>query len=232
MRNLLITGAAGFIGSNFIHYWRDKNSNDKIIGLDNLTYAGNKANLLTLINDGSIHFVKGSIGDFVLVRELLIENSINTIVHFAAESHVDRSIEGPDQFIETNILGTHTLLKAAREVWLDRGDLEDHLFHHISTDEVYGSLDVSDDAFTEKTPYAPNSPYSASKAGADHLVRAYHKTYGLNVTTSNCSNNYGPFHFPEKLIPLCLLNILFCYVLLLIQKQFLQFYQSHSRNKS
>ena len=208
MRNLLITGAAGFIGSNFIHYWIDKNSNDKIIGLDNLTYAGNKANLLKPINDGSIHFVKGSIGDFVLVRELLIENSINTIVHFAAESHVDRSIEGPDQFIETNILGTHTLLKAAREVWLDRGDLEDHLFHHISTDEVYGSLDVSDDAFTEKTPYAPNSPYAASKAAADHLVRAYHKTYGLKVTTSNCSNNYGPFHFPEKLIPLCLLNIL------------------------
>ena len=208
MKKFLITGAAGFIGSNFIHYWRDKNGNDKIIGLDNLTYAGNKTNLLTLINDGSIDFVKGSICDFSLVKTLLVENAINTIVHFAAESHVDRSIEGPDQFIETNIFGTHVLLKAAREVWLNSDDLEDHLFHHVSTDEVYGTLGVSDDAFTEKTSYAPNSPYAASKAAADHLVRAYHKTYGLNVTTSNCSNNYGPFHFPEKLIPLCLLNIL------------------------
>tara|TARA_B100000029_G_C17606548_1_gene967630 strand:+ start:7437 stop:8525 length:1089 start_codon:yes stop_codon:yes gene_type:complete len=208
VRNLLITGAAGFIGSNFVHYWRDRNENDRIIGLDNLTYAGNKSNLLKFIDDGSINFVKASICDFGLVKELLAKNSINTIVHFAAESHVDRSIEGPDQFIETNILGTHTLLKAAREVWMDHCDLEDHLFHHVSTDEVYGSLEASEAAFTEKTPYAPNSPYAASKAAADQLVRAYHKTYGLNVTTSNCSNNYGPFHFPEKLIPLCLLNIL------------------------
>ena len=208
MRRLLITGAAGFIGSNFIHYWSDKNSTDKIIGLDALTYAGNKTNLLELINEDSINFVKGSICNFALVKELLVENSINTIVHFAAESHVDRSIEGPDQFIQTNILGTHTLLKAAREVWMDSVGLEDHLFHHVSTDEVYGSLGASDDAFTEKTSFAPNSPYAASKAAADHLVRAYHKTYGLNTTTSNCSNNFGPFHFPEKLIPLCLLNIL------------------------
>ena len=151
-------------------------------------------------------FVKASICDFGLVKELLAKNSINTIVHFAAESHVDRSIEGPDQFIETNILGTHTLLKAAREVWMDHCDLQDHLFHHVSTDEVYGSLEASEAAFTEKTPYAPNSPYAASKAAADQLVRAYHKTYGLNVTTSNCSNNYGPYQFPEKLIPHIILN--------------------------
>ena len=206
--NLLITGAAGFIGSNFIHYWRDKNSNDKIIGLDNLTYAGNKANLLTLINDGSIHFVKGSIGDFVLVRELLIENSINTIVHFAAESHVDRSIEGPDQFIETNILGTHTLLKAAREVWLDRGNLEDHLFHHVSTDEVYGDITNQNIRSNEQHPYKPSSPYSASKASADHLILSYVRTFKLKAIISNCCNNYGPKQFPEKLIPKMVFNII------------------------
>ncbi|MBM86884.1 MAG: dTDP-glucose 4,6-dehydratase [Gammaproteobacteria bacterium] len=208
MRRLLITGAAGFIGSNFVYYWRNRHQSDEIIALDDLTYAGNKANLLTLINGGSIQFVKGSICNFDLVRDLVIENSINTIVHFAAESHVDRSIESPDQFIQTNVIGTHTLLKVARAAWLGEDGQKEHLFHHVSTDEVFGSLNDFDDAFTEQTSYAPNSPYAASKAASDHLVRAYHKTYGLNVTSSNCSNNYGPFQFPEKLIPLCLLNVL------------------------
>lgn len=208
MKRLLITGAAGFIGSNLVHYWCDKHKGDKIIAFDDLTYAGNKANLISLINDGSVQFVKGSICNFELVKRVVVENSIDTIVHLAAESHVDRSIEGPEKFIQTNIIGTHTLLKVAREVWLDDAAQKGHLFHHVSTDEVYGSLNVSDEAFVEKTPYAPNSPYAASKAASDHLVRAYNKTYGLNTTTSNCSNNYGPFHFPEKLVPLCLLNIL------------------------
>ena len=208
MRKLLITGAAGFIGSNFVRYWHQSNPGDSMLVLDALTYAGNRANLAAFENAGWYTFIEGSICDQNLVEGLLREHQIDTLVHFAAESHVDRSITGPDAFIETNIVGTHTLLKCAKRVWLDEAAVGDQLFHHVSTDEVYGTLGPKDPSFSETTPYAPNSPYAASKAASDHLVRAYHHTYGLNVTTSNCSNNYGPFHFPEKLIPLCLLNIL------------------------
>lgn len=200
---LLVTGGAGFIGANFVRYWRTAHPDDAVTVLDALTYAGNRASL-----DGvDADFVHGDIGDTVLVETLLTERGIDTLVHFAAESHVDRSIHAPDAFIETNILGTHSLLKAARAVWL-AGSGRPHRFHHVSTDEVYGSLGPADPPFSEATPYAPNSPYSASKAASDHLVRAYHHTYGLNVTTSNCSNNYGPYQFPEKLIPLFLINTL------------------------
>ena len=208
MRKLLITGAAGFIGTNFVHYWHQSNPEDRIVVLDALTYAGNRINLAACEGAGWYTFVQGSVCDQCLVESLLREHKIDTLVHFAAESHVDRSITGPDAFIETNIVGTHTLLKCAKKVWLDEGAGTEHLFHHVSTDEVYGTLGAEDPAFSETTPYAPNSPYAASKAASDHLVRAYCHTYGLNVTTSNCSNNYGPYHFPEKLIPLCLLNIL------------------------
>jgi dTDP-glucose 4,6-dehydratase len=205
MAKLLVTGGAGFIGTNFVRYWREHHAADTIVVLDALTYAGNRANL-----DGvaAIEFVHGDIRDQALVESLLTDHGLDTIVHFAAESHVDRSISGPDAFIETNILGTHSLLKAARKVWLDAGSGQPHRFHHVSTDEVYGSLGPSDPAFSEITPYQPNSPYSASKAASDHLVRAYHHTYGLQTTTSNCSNNYGPYQFPEKLIPLFLINAL------------------------
>jgi len=202
--NLLVTGGAGFIGGNFVHYWNEHHRDDHIIVLDALTYAGNRA---TLAGAANAELVLGDIRDQDLVEELLKERGISTIVHFAAESHVDRSITGPDAFIDTNILGTNALLKAARSVWL-AGDGIPHRFHHISTDEVFGSLGPSDPAFSETTAYAPNSPYSASKAASDHLVRAYHHTYGLEVTTSNCSNNYGPYQYPEKLIPLFLLNAL------------------------
>jgi dTDP-glucose 4,6-dehydratase len=205
MANLLVTGGAGFIGANFVHHWRKASPDDGIVVLDALTYAGNKASLAGL--DG-VELVVGDICHTALVTELLESRQIGTIVHFAAESHVDRSITGPDAFVTTNVIGTHSLLKAAKSVWLDSGTGKPHRFHHVSTDEVYGSLGPNDAAFTETTPYAPNSPYSASKAGSDHLVRAYHHTYGLETTTSNCSNNYGPFQFPEKLIPLFLLNAL------------------------
>lgn len=208
MKNILITGAAGFIGSNFVHYWSKAYPEDLIVILDALTYAGNKHNLSGILDSKGIIFIEGSIGDEDLLERIFTERSIDTVVHFAAESHVDRSITGPDAFIETNIVGTHTLLKVAKRNWLQENSESKHRFHHVSTDEVYGTLSSSDPAFTEVTPYAPNSPYAASKAASDHLVRAYHHTYGLNVTTSNCSNNYGPYHFPEKLIPLCLLNIL------------------------
>lgn len=208
MKRLLVTGAAGFIGANFVHYWRERYPEDLIVVLDALTYAGNRGNLSTLINTDRFHFEHGSICDNSLVLELLRRHEIDLIVHFAAESHVDRSIEGPDAFIDTNIIGTYSLLKAARQYWLDEVPTPRHRFHHVSTDEVYGSLAPDDPAFSETTPYAPNSPYAASKAASDHLVRSYHHTFGLNVSTSNCSNNYGPYHFPEKLIPLCLLNIL------------------------
>lgn len=208
MRKLLITGAAGFIGTNFVHYWHQSNPEDRIVVLDALTYAGNRINLAACEGADWYNFVQGSVCDLCLVKSLLREHQIDTLVHFAAESHVDRSITGPDAFIETNIVGTHTLLKCAKKVWLDEGAGTEHLFHHVSTDEVYGTLGAEDPAFSETTPYAPNSPYAASKAASDHLVRAYCHTYGLNVTTSNSSNNYGPYHFPEKLIPLCLLNIL------------------------
>jgi len=207
-RSLLVTGGAGFIGSNFVHYWARRHPQDRIVVLDALTYAGNRRNLDALANHAGFHFVRGDIIDRDLVAGLLEQHGIDLLVHFAAESHVDRSILGPDEFIRTNVLGTHALLEACRKVWLSPGGPRPHRFHHVSTDEVYGSLGPADPAFTETTPYAPNSPYSASKAASDHLVRAYHHTYGLNVTTSNCSNNYGPFHFPEKLIPLLIVNIL------------------------
>ena len=208
MTNLLVTGAAGFIGTSFVNYWRESNPQDRIIVLDALTYAGNKSNFSNLSTQDWFEFVHGSIGDQDLVDSLLHKHEIDTIVHFAAESHVDRSITGPDAFIETNIVGTHCLLKAAKKYWIEEGGKPDHLFHHVSTDEVYGTLSADDPPFSETTPYAPNSPYAASKASSDHLVRSYHHTFGLKVTTSNCSNNYGPYQFPEKLLPVCILNIL------------------------
>jgi dTDP-glucose 4,6-dehydratase len=206
--NLLITGGAGFIGTNFVYYWMEKYPQDGIVVLDALTYAGNRGNLARAENHPGFIFVHGNILDQTLVETLLSTHNIDTIVHFAAESHVDRSIQGPDAFIETNIVGTHTLLKAARNIWLDKQPRPRHRFHHISTDEVYGTLKPEDPPFSETTPYAPNSPYAASKAASDHLVRAYHKTYGLETTISNCSNNFGPFQFTEKLIPLMITNIL------------------------
>ena len=214
MKTLLVTGGAGFIGSNFVHYWLATYPEDKVVVLDALTYAGNLASLKPVENNQNYSFCHGNICDTDLVEKLLVDHKIDTIVHFAAESHVDRSIDGPDAFIETNIIGTHSLLKAAKKIWIEapkaKGEAPlPHRFHHVSTDEVYGDLGPEDPAFTEQTPYAPSSPYSASKAASDHLVNAYHHTYGLEVTTSNCSNNYGPYHFPEKLIPLVLTNILF-----------------------
>lgn len=205
MANLLVTGAAGFIGANFVRYWRALYADSAMIALDALTYAGNRSNLDGVKN---VEFVEGDIRDTDLIVQLLENGDIDTIVHFAAESHVDRSIDGPDAFIDTNIIGTHSLLKAAKTTWLDRGTGRPHRFHHISTDEVFGSLGSDDDAFSELTAYAPNSPYSASKAASDHLVRAYHHTFGLETTTTNCSNNYGPYQFPEKLIPLFMINCL------------------------
>jgi dTDP-glucose 4,6-dehydratase len=193
MKKLLVTGSAGFIGCNFVRYMLANNLTIKIISLDKLTYAGNKQNLANLPDESRHFFVQGDICDRALVAKLLREHEIDTIVHFAAESHVDRSITGPAEFINTNIVGTFTLLEAARELGVR--------FHHISTDEVYGELQVGDPAFTETTPYNPSSPYSASKASSDHLVRAYFRTYGLPVTISNCSNNYGSYQHPEKLIP-------------------------------
>ena len=201
-RNLLVTGGAGFIGANYVLYWLENNPQDKVVVLDALTYAGNRASLVSVEDNPNFTFVQGDICDTPLVETLLKDHKIDTLVHFAAESHVDRSITGPDAFIET------------KKVWIDEPKANGkealpHRFHHVSTDEVYGELGPNDPAFTEETAYAPNSPYSASKAASDHLVRAYHHTYGLEVTTSNCSNNYGPYHFPEKLIPLIITNILF-----------------------
>jgi dTDP-glucose 4,6-dehydratase len=207
-RNLFITGGAGFIGSNFVHHWLANTKEGRVVVFDALTYAGNIDNLADIAANPRYLFIKGDICDEAKVRELLAEHQIDTIVHFAAESHVDRSILGPDDFIRTNVIGTHSLLKAAKAVWVDQRSVPEHRFHHVSTDEVYGSLGPSDAPFHEDSPYAPNSPYSASKAASDHLVRAYHETYGLNTTVTNCSNNYGPYHFPEKLIPLTIVNIL------------------------
>lgn len=207
-RRLIITGGAGFIGANFVHYWWAKYPNDRVIVLDALTYAGNRQTLAPLDAHPNFRFVKGDICDRPLIDALLQEEAIDTIVHFAAESHVDRSILGPGAFVQTNVVGTFTLLEAFRQHWLSNDRSTDFRFHHVSTDEVYGSLEPDDPAFSETTPYAPNSPYSASKAGSDHLVRAYHHTYGMPTTITNCSNNYGPYHFPEKLIPLMCINIL------------------------
>jgi dTDP-glucose 4,6-dehydratase len=200
--NLLVTGGAGFIGSNFILYWLKKYSQDKILNLDKLTYAGNLENLKSVENNQNYNFVKGDICDLSLVDSLIKKYNIDTIVHFAAESHVDRSIMDPAPFIKTNVEGTYVLLEAALKNKIKR-------FHHISTDEVFGALPLnSKEKFNEKTAYNPRSPYSASKASSDHLVRAYYITYGLPVTISNCSNNYGPYQFPEKLIPLAITNII------------------------
>jgi dTDP-glucose 4,6-dehydratase len=205
MADLLVTGGAGFIGANFVRHWRTRRPEARIVVLDALTYAGNRANLAGV---AGVALVEGDIRDTALVERLLRDERLDTIVHFAAESHVDRSIGGPDAFVDTNVGGTHSLLKAARAVWLDTGSGRPHRFHHISTDEVFGSLEPDDPPFSEMTQYAPNSPYAASKAGSDHLVRAYHRTFGLETTVTNCSNNYGPYQFPEKLIPLFVLNCL------------------------
>ncbi len=204
---ILVTGGAGFIGSNFVLDWLAQ-SDEPVLNLDLLTYAGNLENLSSLEHDPRHIFVRGDIGDTKLVPELLEKHKPRAVINFAAESHVDRSIHGPEEFIQTNVLGTLHLLESVRAYWsgLDDKAKTDFRFLHVSTDEVYGTLGANDPAFTETTPYAPNSPYSASKAASDHLVRAYHHTYGLPVLTTNCSNNYGPYHFPEKLIPLCLLN--------------------------
>jgi dTDP-glucose 4,6-dehydratase len=208
MARLLITGGAGFIGANFVQYWLARHAEDQVVVLDALTYAGNLENLCSVEQHPQYRFVRGDIRDTPLVERLLRDERIDTIVHFAAESHVDRSIEGPDAFIETNIIGTHSMLKAARSVWLEEKVVPAHRFHHVSTDEVYGSLGPTDHPFTESTPYAPTSPYSASKAASDHLVRAYHHTYGLCTTISNCSNNYGPHQYAEKLIPVMITQLL------------------------
>jgi dTDP-glucose 4,6-dehydratase len=207
-RSLLITGAAGFIGANFVHFWNKHCPEDKIVALDALTYAGNRASLVDVLEKEQVSFVHADICDYATVLATLRAEEIDTVVHFAAESHVDRSITGPDAFIETNIVGTHTLLKACREYWLQSGVDIKHHFHHVSTDEVFGSLKPDAPPFHEQQKYEPNSPYSASKAASDHLVRAYTHTYGLQTTISNCSNNYGPYQFPEKLIPLCVTNLL------------------------
>ena len=206
---LLVTGGAGFIGSNFVLDWLAQ-SDEAIVNLDKLTYAGNLENLSSLDGDKRHVFVKGDIGDSALVAGLLATHQPRAVINFAAQSHVDRSIHGPEDFIQTNIVGTFHLLEAARAHWNGLQDAAKASFRflHVSTDEVYGSLGSSDAAFTETHAYAPNSPYSASKAASDHLVRSYHHTYGLPVLTTNCSNNYGPYHFPEKLIPLMIVNAL------------------------
>ena len=208
VRNILITGGAGFIGSNFVRHWCQTYQSSRVIVLDALTYAGNRANITDLEVTGKIKFVQGDICDRKLVDELLLVENIDTVAHFAAESHVDRSILGPGAFVQTNVVGTFTLLEAFRQRWLKQEKPTDYLFLHVSTDEVYGSLEPDDPAFSETTPYSPNSPYSASKAGSDHLARAYYHTYGMPTIITNCSNNYGPYHFPEKLIPLMCINIL------------------------
>ena len=208
MNRVLVTGGAGFIGSNFIHHLLSSDKQVEVINLDALTYAGNLDNLTDLPDSKRHSLIHGDIVNQEQVELLLREHQIDTVVHFAAESHVDRSIRGPAPFIRTNIQGTFSILEAARKVWMEEKLLprESVRLHHISTDEVYGSLGPDDPAFTETTPYAPNSPYAASKAASDHLVRAYAHTYELPVTLSNCSNNYGPYQFPEKLIPLMILN--------------------------
>ncbi len=210
MKNVLVTGGAGFIGSNFVHFLLAVEPEVVIVNLDALTYAGSLENLKGLPDPARHLFVQGDILDRTLIDRLLRQHQIDTLVHFAAETHVDRSILGPAQFIQTNIVGTFTLLEAVRQYWLDEKALPfaSVRFHHVSTDEVYGMLAPHEPAWTEEIPYAPNSPYAAAKAASDHLVRAYHHTYGLPITITNCSNNYGPRQFPEKLIPLMLSNAL------------------------
>jgi dTDP-glucose 4,6-dehydratase len=206
---IFVTGGAGFIGSNFVLDWLSA-SDEPVLNLDKLTYAGNLENLASLRGDARHVFVQGDIGDASLVAQLLAQHRPRAVLNFAAESHVDRSIHGPEEFIQTNIMGTFRLLEAVRSYWGDLSDDDRQAFRflHVSTDEVYGSLAKSEPAFSETHRYEPNSPYSASKAASDHLVRAYHHTYGLPVLTTNCSNNYGPYHFPEKLIPLMIVNAL------------------------
>lgn len=206
---ILVTGGAGFIGSNFVMDWLAA-SNETVVNLDILSYAGNLQNLASLQDDARHVFVKGDIGDKALLTELLVTHQPRAIVNFAAESHVDRSIHGPEAFVQNNVVGTFHLLESVRTWWVAQEASAKAAFRflHVSTDEVYGSLEPGDPAFTETNPHAPNSPYSASKAASDHLVRAWHHTYGLPVLTTNCSNNYGPFHFPEKLIPLMIVNAL------------------------
>ncbi len=206
---ILVTGGAGFIGSNFVLDWL-AHRDEPVLNLDKLTYAGNRRNLASLDGDARHVFVRGDIGDAALVARLLAEHRPRAVINFAAESHVDRSIHGAEDFVQTNVVGTFRLLEAVRAHWLARPEAERAAFRflHVSTDEVYGSLAPDAPAFTERHPYEPNSPYSASKAASDHLVRAWHHTHGLPVLTTNCSNNYGPFHFPEKLIPLMIVNAL------------------------
>jgi len=215
-KTILVTGGAGFIGCNYVRYMLKNDPEVSIVNLDKLTYAGSLDNLTDLPDESRHVFVQGDICDRTLIDRLLREHEIDTIVHFAAESHVDNSISGPEIFVQTNVMGTFTLLEAARQYWMGQGQgagvgaggavQSSYRFHHISTDEVYGTLEQNDPAFSEETPYAPNSPYSASKAGSDHLVRAYFHTYGLPVTTTNCSNNYGPYQHSEKLIPTIIRN--------------------------
>ncbi|HLA97859.1 MAG TPA: dTDP-glucose 4,6-dehydratase [Anaerolineales bacterium] len=210
MQNVLVTGGAGFIGSNFVHYLLKTRPEVRIVNLDALTYAGSRENLKELPDPSRHTFVHGDICDRELVGELLHAHRVDTLVHFAAETHVDRSILNPEPFLRTNIQGTYTLLEAARQYWLVEKALprEEVRFHHVSTDEVFGTLQPGDPPFSESTNYAPNNPYSASKAASDHLVRAYYHTYGMPISISNCSNNYGPYQFPEKLIPLMISNAL------------------------
>ncbi len=209
MRSLFVTGGAGFIGGNFVRYWLREHAGDRVVVFDALTYAGNLATLAGLDTDPRFAFLRGDVADADAVARALADYEIDTIVHFAAESHVDRSIVEPGAFVRTNVVGTQVLLDAARAAWRGTTGWRNGVrFHHVSTDEVYGSLGPEDAAFTERTPYAPNSPYAASKAASDHLVRAYRHTYGLPATISNCSNNYGPYQFPEKLIPLIIVNAL------------------------
>ncbi len=207
---ILVTGGAGFIGGNFVLDWLANPSAEGVVNLDKLTYAGNLQTLDSLINDSRHTFVPGDIGDYSLIHSLLKKHQVRAVINFAAESHVDRSIHGPSDFIQTNVLGTFHLLEAVRAYWseLPANQQQSFRFLHVSTDEVYGTLNPSEPAFSETHRYEPNSPYSASKAASDHLVRAWHHTYGLPVLTTNCSNNYGPYHFPEKLIPLVILNAL------------------------
>jgi dTDP-glucose 4,6-dehydratase len=207
---ILITGGAGFIGGNFVLDWLNNQNNENLINIDKLTYAGNLETLTDIKNDSRYHFFQGDIGDKSLITKVFNDLKPRAVINFAAESHVDRSIHGPSEFIKTNIVGTFNLLECARSYWneLPEPQKSSFRFLHVSTDEVYGSLGPNDPPFTENHPYEPNSPYSASKAASDHLIRAWFHTYGFPVLTTNCSNNYGPYHFPEKLIPLCILNAL------------------------